>query len=180
MQIVRVLSLLCLLALPVASHAQTRQRATPRKRPASTRPTTRSTNKPPNATALNEARLRVADKIKVLTKFLYLYARTSKELEATEAAARTGGQLPPQIQTKLEQNRAQLRGNLQNVRAGLDELELYFKTTPGADAYYQSLAGVAATAADAENKVTAGQLDAAGRALLDVVNRLTDVLIDMQ
>jgi hypothetical protein len=179
LQIVRVLSLLCLIALPVASHAQTRQRTTPRKRPASTRTTTRNTNTPPGATALNEARLRVADKIKVLTKFLYLYARTSKELEATEAQARAGGQLPPQVQSALERNRATLRANLQNVRAGLDELELYFKTTPGADAYYQNLAGVAATAADAEDKVTAGQLDAAGRALLEVINRLTDVLLDI-
>jgi hypothetical protein len=165
--------------LPVASYAQARQRTTPRKRPASTRPTPRSTNTPPNATALNEARLRVADKIKVLTKFLYLYARTSKELEATEAQARAGGQLPPQVQSALERNRATLRANLQNVRAGLDELELYFKTTPGADAYYQNLAGVAAMAADAEDKVTAGQLDAAGRALLEVVNHLTDVLLDI-
>ncbi|HEX8180923.1 MAG TPA: hypothetical protein VF525_15360 [Pyrinomonadaceae bacterium] len=181
LKLIRVLSLVCLLALTIAAAAQTRPRTTPRRRtPTSTRTTRNAKPTPAGATALNEARLRVADKIKVLTKFLYLYARTSKELEATEAAARTGGQLPPQIQTKLEQNRAQLRGNLQNVRAGLDELELYFKTTPGADAYYQSLAGVAATAADAENKVTAGQLDAAGRALLDVVNRLTDVLIDMQ
>ncbi|MFL6211108.1 MAG: hypothetical protein ACJ74W_19825 [Pyrinomonadaceae bacterium] len=179
MQIVRVLSLFCLIALPVVSHGQTRQRTTPRKRPAGTR-TTRNTNTPPpNATALNEARLRVADKIKVLTKFLYLYARTSKELEATEAQARAGGQLPPQVQSALERNRATLRANLQNVRAGLDELELYFKTTPGADAYYQNLAGVAATAADAEDKVTAGQLDAAGRSLLEVINRLTDVLLDI-
>jgi hypothetical protein len=179
LKIVRVLSLLCLIALPVASPAQTRQRATPRKRPAGTRTTTRNANTPPNATALNEARLRIADKIKVLTKFLYLYARTSKELEATEAQARAGGQLPPQVQTALERNRATLKANLQNVRAGLDELELYFKTTPGADAYYQNLAGVAASAADAEAKVSAGQLDAAGRTLLEVVNHLTDVLLDI-
>jgi len=178
LKIARALSLICLLALSAAASAQTRPRTAPRKRPPSTR-TTRAAKTATNATALNEARLRVAEKIKVLSKFLYLYARTSKELEATEAQARAGGQLPPQVQSALERNRAQLRANLQNVRAGLDELELYFKTTPGVDAYYQNLAGVAASAADAEDKVAAGQLDAAGRSLLEVVNRLADVLVDI-
>jgi hypothetical protein len=166
------LSLVCLLSLPASVAAQTRRRTTRRR-------TTTSTTSALNATALNEARLRVADKIKVLTKFLYLYARTSKELEATEAQARQGGQVAPQVSSVLDRNRATLRANLQNVRAGLDELELYFKTTPGADHYFQSVSGVAAGAADAEDKVAADQLDAAGRALLDVVNRLTDVLVEM-
>jgi len=173
LKLVCALSLACLLSLPMSVAAQTRQRTTKRR-------TTTSTTSALNATALNEARLRVADKIKVLTKFLYLYARTSKELEATETQARQGGgPVSPQVATVLDRNRASLKANLQNVRAGLDELELYFKTTPGVTRYYQSVSGVAAGAADAEDKVAADQLDAAGRALLDVVNRLTDVLVEM-
>jgi len=122
-----VLSLVCLLSLPAPVAAQTRQRTTKRRTSTSTRGSTTSAL---NATALNEARLRVAEKIKVLTKFLYLYARTSKELEATETQARQGGQVPSQVAAVLDRNRATLKANLQNVRAGLDELELYFKTTP--------------------------------------------------
>ena len=171
-----VLSLVCLLSLPAPVAAQTRQRTTKRRTSTSTRG---STTNALNATALNEARLRVAEKIKVLTKFLYLYARTSKELEATETQARQGGQVPSQVAAVLDRNRATLKANLQNVRAGLDELELYFKTTPGADRYYQNVSGVAASAAAAEDRVAADQLDAAGRTLLDVVNRLTDVLVEM-
>ena len=175
---IRIFSLACLLLLPAATFAQTRQRTTTRRRPATSTRTPRNTDAP-SPTALNEARLRVADKIKVLTKFLYLYARTSKEMEATDAQARQGGQVPAQVQAALERNRASLRTNLQNVRAGLDDLELYFKTNAAASRYYQNVSGVAATAADAEDKVAAGQLDAAGRALLEVINRLTDVLLDM-
>src|SRR5436309_14546827 len=100
--------------------AQTRQRTAKRR-------TTTSTTSALNATALNEARLRVANKIKVLTKFLYLYARAAKELEATETQARQGGgQVPQQITAVLDRNRAALQANLRDVRAGLDELELYF------------------------------------------------------
>jgi hypothetical protein len=127
-------------------------------------------------TTLNEARLKVADRLKVLTKFLYLYARASRDLETTEAQARQSGAQSP----TLERSRAELRANLQNVSAGLDDLERYFKLTPGADRYYQSLSGVAATAGRAESNVAAGQYDQAGRALLDVVNRLTDVLLEME
>ncbi len=179
LKLARVLSLALLLALPAGGFAQSRQRRTTTRRPTTSRRTP-ARNANASTTALNEARLRVADKIKVLTKFLYLYARTSKELEATEAQARAAGQGATQVQATLERNRAQLRANVQNVGAGLDELELYFKTTPAAERYFQNLAGVAAYAERAEGMVATGQLDAAGRVLLEVVNRLTDVLLDMQ
>jgi hypothetical protein len=179
LRLIRIFSLACLLLLPAAAFAQTRRRTTTRRRPATSTRTTRNAEAP-SPTALNEARLRIADKIKVLTKFLYLYARTSKELEATEAQARQGGQVPASVQAALERNRASLRANLQNVRAGLDDLELYFKTNDAAARYFQNLSGVAASAANAEDQIAAGQYDAAGRALLEVVNRLTDVLLDME
>ncbi len=179
MKLACVLSLVCLLAVPLGAAAQTRPRSTARRPPTKSTRARNSSTPPASATALNEARLRVGEKIKVLTKFLYLYARASKELETTEAQARQAGQGAAQVTSSLERNRAALRANLQNVRAGLDELELYFKTTPEAERFYQSVSGVAASAADAEGKVAAGQFDAAGRALLDVVNRLTDVLLDI-
>lgn len=175
------LSLVCLLLLPLGASAQTRPRSTTTRRaPAKSARSRTGNTSPASATALNEARLRVGEKIKLLTKFLYLYARASRDLETAQTQAQQVGQGATQVASSLDKSRANLRANLQNVRAGLDELELYFKTTPEAERYYQNVAGVAATAADAENKVTAGQFDAAGRALLDVVTRLTDVLLELE
>lgn len=176
MKLACVLSLVCLLSLPTINLAQTRPRTSRR------RTSTARTRANTNSTTVNEARLRVADRIKLLTKFLYLFARTSKDIEATEAAARGGGSnnLPPQAAAILDRNKAALLSNLGNVREGLDALELYFRTTPEVQRYYGSLSGVAAGAADAESKASAGQFDAAGRTLLDVVNRLADVLLEME
>ena len=46
--------------------------------------------------------------------------------------------------------------------------------------YYIKLAGVAAGAANAEDLAAANQFDKAGRTLLEVVNHLTDVLLEMR
>ncbi|MDX6613433.1 MAG: hypothetical protein QOD75_2619, partial [Blastocatellia bacterium] len=67
-----------------------------------------------------------------------------------------------------------------NVREGLDNLELHFRTTPGLESYYARLAGVAAGAAKAEDLAARNQFDQAGRTLLEVINQLTDVLLEMR
>ncbi len=129
-----------------------------------------------SAPALAAARARVAGQIKLLTRFLYLFGRVSSGVEATEAQARRGGELPAQAAATLDRNKNALRDNLRNVRDGLDQLELYFRTTPGLERYSTSVQGISGGAARAEDQAAANQLDAAGRTLIDVVSRLADVL----
>jgi hypothetical protein len=174
------LSLACLL-LPLAaaedSAAQSRQRrSTSARQPAASRakkPATAST------TTINEARIRLADELKTLTRFLYLYGRTSVGVEANEKQAREGGEVSPQAQAILDRSRTTVTGSISNIRERLDKLELYFRTTPGLEQQYRRLNGVAASAASAEQRAGAGQLDAAGRALIEVANQLADVLLEM-
>jgi hypothetical protein len=181
LRLVQALSLACLLLLlPAAdSAAQSRQRrTTPAKRPAATtargrKPATAST------TTLNEARIRLADELKTLTRFLYLYGRTSVGVESNEKQAREGGEVSPQAQAILNRSRTTVLESLGNIRDRLDKLELYFRTTPGLERHYTRLSGVAASAASAEQRANAGQLDAAGRALIEVANQLADVLLEM-
>ena len=181
MRLARALSLACLL-LPLAaaedSAAQSRQRrSTPARQPAAAsrakKPATAST------TTINEARIRLADELKTLTRFLYLYGRTSVGVEANEKQAREGGEVSPQAQAILDRSRTTVTGSLSNIRERLDKLELYFRTTPGLEQQYRRLSGVAASAASAEQRAGAGQLDAAGRALIEVANQLADVLLEM-
>lgn len=72
-----------------------------------------------------------------------------------------------------------IRNSIRDVRAGLDKLEIDFRATPELQRYYTLLAGVAAGAAAAEELAAANQFDRAGRSLLEVVNRLTNVLTEM-
>ena len=103
----------------------------------------------------------------------------TKSLESVDDDVRRN-QASPAIVEQATRNRAQVRGNIQSVREGLDKLEIDFRTTPELQRYYIKLAGVAAGAASAEDQAAANQFDKAGRTLLDVVNHLTDVLLEMR
>jgi hypothetical protein len=148
-----------------AAQSRTR-RTTPQKR------RTTATNSRFSATEVNSARLRVADQIKTLNRFLYLYGRASKDIEATGS----------QVGSAEVANRSKnsLVASIGNVREGLDQLEAQFRLSPALQSYYRSVQGVSQRAAEAESLAAANQLDRAGRALIEVVNQLTDVLIEMQ
>ena len=158
----------CLLALSLGAEAaaQTRGRrtSTPQRRRSTPAPAT-------SATQLNAARLRVSDQIKKMTRFLYLYGRFSKDLELTGSQTANS-----EVSTRT---RAQLLDIVRGVANDLDRLEADFRLTAGLQRFFPALQGVAQRAANAEAQVTANRLDQAGRALVEVANQLTDVLLEM-
>ncbi|HEX8888095.1 MAG TPA: hypothetical protein VF779_02905 [Pyrinomonadaceae bacterium] len=173
-----LLSIICLLLLPASLMAQNRQRTTSR------RTTQKSSSRAgdssqANTNARTDGATRVADQIKNLTRFLYLLGGVAKGIEAADAAAQSGNASQNVIE-QTQRSKATVKTSLQNVREGLDKLEIDFRTTPDLQRYYTRLAGVAAGAANAEDQAAAGQYDQAGRSLLAVVNRLTDVLLEMR
>src|SRR5882724_13143979 len=163
-----MLIIVCLLALPATVLAQTRSRTTRRSTQSS---------KTPNASEQAAAQVKtagatkIADQVKILTKFLYILGGVAKGIEDIDARR---SEAPPSALQKNEQNKAAVKSSLENVRVGLDQLEIYFRTTPGLQGYYVKLVGSASGAADAEAQAAAGHFDQAGRTLLGVVNRLTD------
>ena len=169
----RIAALLMIAAVlsPVTTFAQTRKRTTPKS--------TRSSAVPQTSVAEHAGAQRVADQIKVLTRFIYLLGGVAKGLEGVDDAARRN-EASPAILDQAAKNKATVRTSIQNVREGLDKLEIDFRTTPELQRYYIKLAGVASGAANAEDQAAANQFDKAGRTLLDVVNRLTDVLLEMR
>jgi hypothetical protein len=178
---ISMIALACLLTLSAATaaFAQTRRRTTARKaRPAATTNQSAETN----ASTARTAATRVADQIKSLGKFLYLYGPISKELAASEAGAGSGGggQTSPSATETMQRNRAKLREVFEGYRQQMDELETLFSSNQELRKYYARLLGVAASAAQAENSVASGRYDEGGRALIDVMNRLTDVLLEMR
>ena len=122
---------------------------------------------------------KVAEQIKNLTRFLYILGGVAKGIEEVDVAARNNQASPAAVQTNA-QNKAVVTSSLENVRVGLDQLEIYFRSTPELQGYYVKLVGSASGAADAEAQAAAGQFDRSGRTLLMVVNRLADVLVLMR
>jgi hypothetical protein len=145
----------------------------------------RTTTKPSRAAAPKAGEVqragatRVADQIKVLTHFIYLLGGVAKGLEGVDDAARRN-EAPPAVVEQANRNKATVRASIQSVREVLDKLEIDFRMTPELQRYYIKLAGVASGAANAEDLAAANQFDKAGRTLLEVVNHLTDVLLEMR
>lgn len=162
----------CLLLLSVPALSQQRRRTTGKR-------TTRTATTQPGTSNVREGASRVGEKVKVLTRFLYLLGRVSSSLDTADDLARRNEASPAAIQ-QMEKQKQDVKTTLRNVREGLDELEIYFRTTPDLQRYYTKLAGVAAGAATAEDLAAANQFDRAGRSLLEVVNRLTDVLLEIR
>lgn len=170
-----ILAFAVLLALPLMAPAQTRARTTSKK---GTQPA--KTSLPPvNTAAKSDGAMKVANQIKNLTRFLYLLGGVAKGIEQVDEAVRKNEASPAAVQQN-NQNKATVKTSLQNVREGLDQLEIYFRGTPELQVYYLKLAGSASGAAAAEDQAAAGHFDQAGRTMLGVVNRLTDVLLVMR
>jgi len=162
--------LVTLVILSPATLAQTRKRTTK---------TSRTTAAKPEAVAVRAGATRVAAQLKTLTLFLYLLGGVAKGIESADDAARRN-EASPAVLEQTQKSKATVRTSLRDVRVGLDQLEVDFRTTPELNRYYIKLAGVASGAAAAEEQAAANQFDRAGRTMLEVVNRLTDVLLEMR
>jgi hypothetical protein len=170
-----ILVLVCLFLLSTTAPAQTRSRTTSKK---GTQPAKTSAQQA-SAEAKTAGATKVADQIKNLTRFVYLLGGVAKGIEQVDEAAKKNEASPTALQQNA-QNKATVKTSLENVRVGLDQLEIYFRGTPELQGYYLKLAGSASGAAAAEDQAAAGHFDQAGRTLLGVVNRLTDVLLVMR
>jgi hypothetical protein len=173
-----IFAIACLLIVPDAAFSQTRSRTTSRRTPQSSKARKGSAQQA-TAEVRADGAERVGNQIKNLSRFLYLLGGIAKGIEQVDEAARRNEASPTAVRQN-DQNKATVKSSLRNVREGLDQLEIHFRSTPELEGYYLKLAGSAADAATAEDQAAAGHFDQAGRTLLGVVNRLTDVLLAMR
>jgi hypothetical protein len=154
---------------PAAAFSQTRKRS-------STPSTTAATK---SAEIRKQAAVRVADHIKNMTRFIYLLGGVAKGIEQTDAAI-AANQASPAIVDQAKKNKTVVISSLRTWREAMDKLEIDFRSNADLQRYYIKLAGSASSAAAAEQQAASGRYDQSGRTLLEVVNRLTDVLVEMR
>jgi hypothetical protein len=168
--------LAALLLAPSSAFGQTRKRSSTQRPKASSSQA---------QTAQREAQVRtagaqrVAEQIKLLTRFIYLLGGVASGIAAVDEAARRNEATPALVQ-KNQQSKATVKTSIAGFRESLDKLEIDFRNTPELQPYYIKLAGVAAGAATAEEQAAANQFETSGRTLLTVVGRLADVLVVMR
>ncbi|HJP94823.1 MAG TPA: hypothetical protein VJ875_22870 [Pyrinomonadaceae bacterium] len=163
-----------ILLIPSSAFSQSRTRSTTRSKtpPAATQTQRAAQVRTAGAT-------KVADQIKFLSRFMYLLGGVTSGIAQVDEAVRRNEASPALVQQN-QQSKATLKSSIAGFRESLDKLEIEFRGTPELQPYYIKLAGVAAGAATAEEQAAANQFDAAGRTLLNVINRLTDVLVVMR
>jgi hypothetical protein len=162
----------CLLVINCAAASAPAQTRTRRSVSTAQRRRTPATATRLDQTRFNAQRLELAGLSKDLTRFLYLYGRLSKDLELT--GAQTGSA------DATNQTKAGLIRSIGDMRDRLDQLESHFRFEEGLRTQYQTLQGVSASADQAAQQANANRFDQAGRVLLEVANKLTDVLLEMQ
>ena len=175
MKLIAIAVLTAIFVIPTAALGQTRRRSTPR--PSTTSTATAAAQRA--AQVRTQGATRVAEQIKLLTKFTYLLGGVNSGIAAADEAIRRNEASPAVVQAN-QQSKTRVRTSIQGFRDGLDKLEIDFRATPELQPYYIKLAGVAAGAATAEQQAGANQFDPAGRTLLTVINRLADVLVIMR
>ena len=162
-----------LILIPSSAFAQTRNRSSAKPKTTTTTATQRV------AQIRTQGATRVADQIKFLTRFIYLLGGVTSGIASVDEAARRN-EASPELVQKNQQSKAQVKASIQGFREALDKLEIDFRAAPELQPFYIKLAGVASGAATAEEQAAANQFDASGRTLLNVIGRLTDVLLLMR
>ncbi len=173
MKLIGATLLTAFLLVPSSAFGQTRSRSS-RQKPGTAKTQTQNVSQ-----VRMQGATRVAEQVKNLAKFTYLLGGLSTSVAAVDEAAKKNEVSQTGVQQN-QQTKATLKAGFRNFREGLDKLEIDFRNTPELQPFYIKLAGVAAGAATAEEQANANQFDAGGRTLLNVINRLADVLVIMR
>jgi hypothetical protein len=168
---VLALMLSFLLPLPALSQTTSGSSKSPKRRPAA------RSKQPPVDTRAEAAK--VAEQLKLLTRFLYLYGKVITGLESVDEQAKRG-EVSQELLARTAQSKASLVENIKGLRIGLEKLEQNFQANPRQPQQSLGLVSAPEAVAKAERLAAAGRFDEAGRVLLGVAERLLDFLVDFR
>jgi hypothetical protein len=168
--LVMMISIALIIVLSVSSSAQ--------KKPSKRRPAKPTPTPTPVVDMRTEA-TQVADQIKNVTKFLYIYGKVQNSLEIADEQAKRG-QSDPKVVADNKKSKDALVVNINGLRMGLNNI---LKTwDANSKMQVQSLRLVKASDAiqAAEQLAAASRYKEAADALVIAVERMTDTMISMK
>ncbi len=164
------LSLALLIAFPVPAFSQ-------KRRP--TRAVKPQTAAQQLKEDLREGATQVANQLKLITRFIYVYGKVISSLEMAEEQAQRG-ESNQKIKTQTEQTRASLANNINGLRAGLESALSLFRAKPNLQPHYTKLLEASDALRTAEQLATANRFDEAGKMLSVAAGNLVDLLVDLR
>lgn len=153
-------------AFPLVSDAQ--------KKPVKRRPAVKPTPTPTPDLKVEAGQ--VAEQIKNVSKFIYVYGKIVNGLELSEDQARQK-QVSPAAAAKIRENKDALVTSIRNLRVGVENLARNFQNDSRLQIQYLKVAFAVDAAGDAEKLAAVGRYDEAGKSLVTLIERLTDAAI---
>jgi hypothetical protein len=143
------------------------------------RPVRRATPTPTPALDMRQDAAKVAEQIKNVSNFIYVYGKIVNTLEVADDQAKNK-QSSPEIQAKNQKSKDQLVATISGLRAGLENVAKGFQANPRMQVQSLKISNATEAATNAERLAAAGRYDDAGKMLVAVIDRLTDTLISMR
>ena len=172
MKKILALALLVLFSTPAMIIAQKKPPAKPRRRTAAPAPT-------PTPTNMVEAANKVAEQLKLVSRFIYVYGKVANGLEIAEDQAKRG-ETSPALVAGNQQVKQNIVANLNGLKTGIDKIALEFKSNDRLQVQYLKLTGASDAVSGAEQLAVAGRYDDAGKSLVTAVERLAETIISLR
>jgi hypothetical protein len=152
-----------------------------RKRTPTRRTTTPSTTTPvatTNTLEMKQSAEKVSIQIKNVSKFIYVLGGVATGFETTDKEAKAN-KLSKAAVDKTNQDKQAVITSIRNLKAGLAELEVQFRTKPALKPYLLQIQGITDLTTQSEDLAVGGKFRDAGRVLLSVIEKLTDTVTAM-
>lgn len=163
-----VVVVLTMILIPQAGWAQKRST---RRKPAGAAPAP-----PPD---LRPRATEVAEQIKLLSRFLFVFGKVANGLEVARDQARRN-QTSPAIEARNRQSREALVSGISGLATGIDNIVNSFKSDPNLQVQYLKLAAARDAVNEAAQFAAGQQYEEAGSALTAAIERLTETIISMR
>jgi len=149
--------------------------AMPLEIPAQRTTNQRQTQSAPAPDDLKNTIITVAEQLKRLNRFVYVLGGVADGIEKTEEEIRQG-RAPRSSIDQNDRNKEVVMQSIRNLRAGLVNLEVEFRTKDSLKPYVVTISGMTQMIGLAEDQAGDGKIRDAGRTLLNVSDKLVDTL----
>ena len=170
----KTLPILAMVACLVPAIVIAQKKPAPRTR----KPAPTATPVPAGLSNLDAAN-KVAEQLKLVSKYIFVYGKVANGLELAADQAKRG-EVSPTITARNQQVKDSTAANIAALKEGIDKVGAELKANDRLQVQYLKLTGASDAVANAHQLATAGSFDEAGKALVLAVEKLTETIISLR
>jgi hypothetical protein len=172
----KILPILVLVSCLAPAMVIAQKKPAPKTRKATPAPTPAPT---PAGISNLDAANKVADQLKLVSRFIFVYGKIANGLELAADQAKRG-ESSPTITARNEQVKLSTVNNIAALKEGIDKVGTELKANDRLQVQYLKLTSASDAVANAQQLAGAGNFDEAGKALVVAVEKLTETIISLR